>query len=293
MKKETSMTKLLPCSKRKSTGKLTQFEDASMLRKSYASLARATSKRKLDIRIAFDHPNDDNTQNARFEPLHRPSNMDRRSHVDANLLHRFFGPSPSDLPPSLPRRCGSVENTRITLPDTSSQKCHNARFATSIAKDGGERNAPQPTRSVREHNPFWDSTSHVDLPPSYHRQESVNTQLNKMCLSTSTSNKMLGAKTLPLSLPFQHTIEVRPGVVAKVRGAQETWSCLKRDFYQATACQACTTELTCIQDLDYILCPNCKQLTTLMAGGGGGVGLGFTFTDLKRWELGNRKPNTS
>ena len=288
MKKDTSMNKLLPCRKRKSTGKLNHFEDASMIRKSHASLgvmARVTSKRKLDIRTALDHQNGDNTQNATFEPLHRSSNMDRPSHVDANLLHRFFGPSTFDLPPSLPKRFGSIENTRISLPVTSNQMCHNARFATSIAQDGGERNAPQPVRSLREHNPFWDYSSRVDLPPSYQRHDSVSAQLSKMCLSRSNSNKMLCAKAPPLSLPFQQAIEIRPGVVAKVRSAQETWSCLKRDFYQASACKACKTELTCIQDLDFVLCPSCGQLTSLTLGGGGGVGLGFTFSDLRRWEL--------
>lgn len=182
---------------------------------------------------------------------------------------------------------GSVENTGLPLPTSFSQQSHNARFVAN-SNLAGSRKDSGVSRSLRGLNPFWDSTTRVDLPPSYHRHESVSTQLNKMCLSSSSSDKPGGlSPSLKLTLPFQHTVEIQPGVMAKVRGAQETWSCLKRDFYQSSVCRGCNIELTCIRDLDYVLCPTCGHLTTL--DGGGGVGLGFTFSDLRRWELGNQK----
>ncbi|GKZ00903.1 hypothetical protein MPSEU_001042000 [Mayamaea pseudoterrestris] len=312
MKKTSSMSKLLSCTKRQSASKLSPFDHSSMIRKSNAALGfttRAASKRKLDdLRIALErHHNEvDDTKNATFSPRFVDQSCNNREQDETQ--YRFFRPSnlspaspirgqsksptiPStDLPPSLPRRSGSVENTGIPPLSTSlSQQHHqNARFS-AFTSEVASRNAPLPTRNLRgDSNPFWDSTSHIDTPPSYHRQVSVNTQLNNMSLSVPRRNKLgPDSKAPTLSLPFQRTVEIRPGVMAKVRGAQETWSCLQRDFYQASPCQACKVELTSIQNLDYVLCPTCGQLTAL--GGGGGVGLGFTFSDLRRWELGNQR----
>lgn len=94
-------------------------------------------------------------------------------------------------------------------------------------------------------------------------------------------------------LEANEVVEMSPGVNVKLRGAQETWSCLQRDFYLPVTCKVCFAELTCIRDLDHVLCPSCSLVSPVEGGPkgikrGGGVGLGFTFDDLRRWEMFSR-----
>lgn len=105
---------------------------------------------------------------------------------------------------------------------------------------------------------------------------------------------------------IRRTIEISPGVYVRLRGAKETWDCIGRDFYIPCTCFACSQELCCIQDADYVLCPTCRVMSpmdtttyssesnnataassTYTAAGfelEGGVGLGFTFDDLLKWQ---------
>ena len=98
--------------------------------------------------------------------------------------------------------------------------------------------------------------------------------------------------------PPDQMIEIVPGTWLRLRGADETWACIERDFYLPVMCFGCSAELCCIQDADYVLCPTCRVVSPMngipendgSAGrgnenvGNGGVGLGFTFTDLMRWQ---------
>ena len=89
-------------------------------------------------------------------------------------------------------------------------------------------------------------------------------------------------------------VELGPGVYSRLRGAQETWDCVKHDFYVPTVCFACSLDLCCIQDASYVLCPSCRTIspieTTTTASGApgcdddGGVGLGFTIDELFKWQ---------
>ena len=82
-------------------------------------------------------------------------------------------------------------------------------------------------------------------------------------------------------------IEIAPGIMARLRGAQETWSCVENDFYLPTTCFCCSSDLFCIMDANYVLCPMCKVVSPLegcATGMDGGVGLGFTFDDLQQWQ---------
>lgn len=94
-------------------------------------------------------------------------------------------------------------------------------------------------------------------------------------------------------------VPIAPGVYARLRGADETWSCIERDFYVPTVCFACTLELCCIQDADYVICPVCKVVSPLegqcdfdhpnetnnKTEEQQSVGLGFTMDDLCQWQL--------
>ena len=62
------------------------------------------------------------------------------------------------------------------------------------------------------------------------------------------------------------TIQIRPGVWKQLCGAQETWTSIyQRDFYLPIACATCETELSCIRDVGYVLCPVCHALTSTAA----------------------------
>lgn len=98
--------------------------------------------------------------------------------------------------------------------------------------------------------------------------------------------------------PPDQMIEIVPGTWLRLRGADETWACIERDFYLPVMCFGCSAELCCIQDADYVLCPTCRVVSPMNGIpendgnaergneniGNGGVGLGFTFTDLMRWQ---------
>ena len=82
-------------------------------------------------------------------------------------------------------------------------------------------------------------------------------------------------------------MEIAPGERVRLRGARETWQCVENDFYLPTTCFSCDTDLCCIMDASYVLCPLCKVVSPVegWAGGpDGGVGLGFTYTDLANWQ---------
>jgi hypothetical protein len=81
------------------------------------------------------------------------------------------------------------------------------------------------------------------------------------------------------------TIEISPGFRVRLRGADETWRAVENDFYMPTQCIACSITVFCIQDADYVVCPECRVVSPMEepATGSGGCGLGFSIADLARW----------
>ena len=73
------------------------------------------------------------------------------------------------------------------------------------------------------------------------------------------------------------TIEVAPGVFLRLRGAAETSWAIRNDFYIPIECVCCTRTILCIQDADYVLCPDCRVVGPIrppQERSNGGVGLG-------------------
>lgn len=83
-------------------------------------------------------------------------------------------------------------------------------------------------------------------------------------------------------------IEISPGICLRLRGAAETHKAIERDFYAPTTCVCCRTTIFCIQDAEYVLCPDCQVVCPLKdpcpQDSKGGIGLGFKFDDLYRWQ---------
>lgn len=84
-------------------------------------------------------------------------------------------------------------------------------------------------------------------------------------------------------------VEIAPNVWVRLRDARETWAAVERDFYFPIVCFGCSTELCCIQDADYCICPLCRVVSPMRDDsnvdvGKGGAGLGFTLDELLQWQ---------
>ncbi|GKY97833.1 hypothetical protein MPSEU_000741400 [Mayamaea pseudoterrestris] len=85
----------------------------------------------------------------------------------------------------------------------------------------------------------------------------------------------------------QPTIEIARGVSVPLRGfTAETMNYIAQDAMTMHYCGSCGGRIYCIQDAEYILCPNCRTIERLhgvemanhngSTGNNGGVGLGIT-----------------
>jgi hypothetical protein len=82
-------------------------------------------------------------------------------------------------------------------------------------------------------------------------------------------------------------IEVAPGKLMQLRGADETWHAIHNDFYSPCMCVCCEQTLFCIKNAAYVLCPACRVISPMEHRPGeseGGVGLGFTMENLAQWQ---------
>jgi hypothetical protein len=83
-------------------------------------------------------------------------------------------------------------------------------------------------------------------------------------------------------------IEIAPGIKLRLRGSQETWEAIARDYYVPGLCWGCSQTIFGIQDAAYVLCPACRTVNpmegTFESPEISGVGLGFTFEELVLWQ---------
>ena len=82
-------------------------------------------------------------------------------------------------------------------------------------------------------------------------------------------------------------IEISPGVAARVCGAKETYQAVENDFYRPATCQICQSDVCCILDASYLLCPKCRSVSPLEGGNTDGdltIGMGFTMDQLQTWQ---------
>lgn len=83
-------------------------------------------------------------------------------------------------------------------------------------------------------------------------------------------------------------IDIAPGVTELVlRGSDENYQAVSKNFYTNTSCSGCSLELCCIADALYVLCPTCKVISPLKpttfegsTGSKHGLGLGFNYESL-------------
>jgi len=96
--------------------------------------------------------------------------------------------------------------------------------------------------------------------------------------STSSFDRSTHSSQSPLS------IEIAPGVSAPLRGSTESYEAIQQGFSVTCSCFCCATNLVCIADADYVLCPDCRVVSPVCCDlkpppsscpRKGGVGLGL------------------
>ena len=83
-------------------------------------------------------------------------------------------------------------------------------------------------------------------------------------------------------------IEIAPGVPSRLRGAKETCEYIRQDRYTVLACFVCSSQICCIDDADFVLCPGCRVIIPIdqscpreTAQSDRGIGLGLTVDELQ------------
>jgi hypothetical protein len=147
------------------------------------------------------------------------------------------------------------------------------------------------TTSMR--NPgFGGPVTHHDRKPSavpsllVASDASSSEESTDYCMG-STSSHSSSSDLSQVPSPSPMTIEISPGVYVRLRGANETWKAIENDFYMPAECICCESTIFCIQNADFVLCPDCRvvsRMECVSSRGMGGVGLGFKYEDLALWQ---------
>jgi hypothetical protein len=170
---------------------------------------------------------------------------------------------------------------------------------------GTTKRAPEqresPHYNVRNPGPLPHHNRHASGVPSLVASDSSSAEESRECWmsnnvdSSSSSSgwecsSMPALSQMPLlppAAPALPTIEISPGVQVCLRGADETWKAIENDYYMPAECICCESTIFCIQDADYVLCPDCRvvsRMEGISSRGMGGVGLGFKYEALARWQ---------
>jgi hypothetical protein len=166
-----------------------------------------------------------------------------------------------------------------------------------IGKIRASEQRESPHSNVRNSGPLSRDTSGV---PSLVASDASSTEESRECWmsnnfdnSSSSGWECSSVPALsqmplpPKAPPALPTIEISPGVEVRLRGADETWKAIENDYYMPAECICCESTIFCIQDADYVLCPDCRvvsRMEGLSSRGMGGVGLGFKYEALARWQ---------
>ena len=155
------------------------------------------------------------------------------------------------------------------------QQSHSYRHVPSY-------NTTVPAQPHQQRSPALTSQQ---LSQSYHMQN--NNGYDNSSTYRNQTQQHVPPKPIQSSLSSRNVIEplkleISPGVFATVRGANETEHAVSANHLIHLPCMACTMNISCIADAQYVLCPICKVIgptNTTIRNGVGGVGLGFCTDD--------------
>lgn len=164
---------------------------------------------------------------------------------------------------------------------------HNERRSNNGQQQGGERGSGGRVGVFVVEQQQYDIDNDHDNGDTVQFTKMHKEQLSKREQKFGYQEKK--SKNPPPQQPQQQQmmIEIGPGALVRLRGAEETWDCIQRDFYLPTQCSFCELILCCIQDASYVLCPQCRVVSPIddiMEEFDGGAGIGFTFEQLHAWQ---------
>lgn len=126
---------------------------------------------------------------------------------------------------------------------------------------------------------------------------SNNNTPSRMRMPSSAIVDTASKKPPPSPPPKPVYIRIAPGLTARLRRVAETHNAIVQDFYIPTSCVACSTNLFCIMDANYVLCPLCRCVGRLEGGADleydGGVAIGFTWEYLQQIMMGSNGNGSS
>jgi hypothetical protein len=212
-----------------------------------------------------------------------------KPNVLLNAMHKI------DNAPKIPRRnCSEVNLTDLDQLDEREQQGgpqDQQRGASDRTKDVSQASLLAP-RMPRQHYDISVGRDSLDLDVPFETETTGATatgssQQQAQCVhaprmpqrnNSGQGLVQMGDNTMQ--------VQVQPGQFLSLRGAEETWVHIQRDFYKPTACTSCSSELCCIADCDHVYCPLCRNTSVVdpTSQNGGGLGLGFTLQDLLQWE---------
>jgi hypothetical protein len=194
--------------------------------------------------------------------------MNHHHHGKANEAERWEEHRELGDPIGNTGRFGQAESHTNSMrnPDFREHLTHHARKPSAVPSLLVESDAS----SSEESTDYWigSTSSHSS---SWDRERPSMPELSQMPPSSSS----------------QPTIEISPGVHVRLRGASETWKAIEHDYYMPAECVCCESTIFCIQNADFVLCPDCRVVSRMegvSSCGMGGVGLGFKYEDLARWQ---------
>lgn len=160
-------------------------------------------------------------------------------------------------------------------------------FFTAESKEVGQAPPRRPRRRTSITNNHNATT--LDLEPAMVMRSPLATPSRQQIATVSAAPDLMASYSsrslISQSSSGCTTVEISPGLFSPLRGADETWKCIEKDFFLPTTCYGCTMDICCIQDASFVLCPECRVVSPLEGGPKTrGVGLGFCFDDLFRWQ---------
>ena len=116
------------------------------------------------------------------------------------------------------------------------------------------RSSRRTTRSCPRPNCYNPTTTKYTMNSESTRPET--SQIDPKSHNSSSSNSRNQRQTQATK-----EIEISPGLVLPLCGANDTWHAVQDGTVTVTSCIACTAELFVIEDATFVLCPECQVVS--------------------------------